>query len=106
MITLIKTEVKYFGLQLVLILLLLLAFTAFSLNDIKIFVQIYFLKTYFWSAIIGLGVYGLVFIIWSIRKKEMRERVHALIPMSVKSISISRWLFGIIPFVLVGFYIQ
>jgi hypothetical protein len=106
MITLIKTEVKYFGLQLVLILLLLLAFTAFSLNDIKIFVQIYFLKTYFWSAIIGLGVYGLVFVIWSIRKKEMRERVHALIPMSVKSISISRWLFGIIPFVLVGFYIE
>jgi hypothetical protein len=36
----------------------------------------------------------------------MRERVHALIPMSVKSISISRWLFGIIPFVLVGFYIE
>ncbi len=106
MYKLFKSEIEYFILPVIIVVMLPLSFTFSALNDLKVFTEIYFLKKYFWSTVIGLGIYGLVFIVWSIKKKELRERVHALIPMSVKSISISRWLFGIIPFVLVGFYIE
>jgi hypothetical protein len=106
MYKLFKSEIEYFILPVIIVVMLPLSFTFVALNDVKVFTEIYFLKKYFWSTVIGLGIYGLVFIVWSIKKKELRERAHALIPMSVKSISISRWLFGIIPFVFVGFYIE
>ena len=74
--------------------------------SVKAFTQIYFLKKYFWSVVVGLGIYATVFIIWSLRKKELREREHALLPIGINNISIVRWLFGISPFVLVGLYIE
>jgi len=106
MFTLLKSEIKYFRLPLIAIVMLPLFFTVIALNDIKLFSQIYFLKKYFWSAVIGLGTYGFVFMIWSMRKKELRERVHALIPISINKLSVIRWLFGISPFILVGLYIE
>ena len=106
MYRLLKSEIEYFIIPLIIVAIIPLCFTLAALNDLKAFTEIYFLKKYFWASVIGLGIYGLVFMVWSIKKKELRERVHALIPLSVKSISISRWLFGIIPFVLVGFYIE
>ena len=106
MYKLLKNEIEYFIIPISVIVILPLSFTFATLSELQVFSEIYFLKKYFWSTLIGLGIYGLVFIIWSIRKKEMRERVHALIPMSVKSISIGRWIFGIAPYVLVGFYIE
>jgi hypothetical protein len=106
MLALLKTEMKYFRLPLLVIIILPLIFTAFAISDIKTFPQVYFLKKYFWSVLVGLGIYGLVFLIWSMRKKEMRERKHALTPITVNRISFIRWLFGITPFVLVGLYIE
>jgi hypothetical protein len=106
MLALLKSEMKYFRFPLLVMIILPLIFTAFALSDIKTFPQVYFLKKYFWSALVGLGIYGLVFMIWSMRKKEMRERKHALTPIAVNRISFMRWLFGISPFVLVGLYIE
>ena len=106
MFKLLKSEIEYFILLVLLIILLPLCFTVFAINDVQAFSQIYFFKKYFWSVLVGLGIYALVFIIWTLRKKELRERKHALIPLATKKISISRWLCGISPFILVGLYIE
>ncbi len=106
MYRLLKTEINYFKLHLSVIVLVSLIFTICALNNIKLFPQIYFLEKYFWSVIVGLGIYALVFMIWSMRKKEMRERQHALLPISINKLTFTRWLFGVSPFILVGFYIE
>jgi hypothetical protein len=106
MFRLLKSEIEYYWLFILPIILLPLSFTSFAINDVKVFTEIYFLKKYFWSALVGLGIYVFVFIILAIRKKELSERKHALIPLATNKISISRWLFGISPFVLVGLYIE
>jgi hypothetical protein len=106
MFKLLKFEIKYYWLFILPIILLPLSFTSFAMNEVKVFTEIYFLKKYFWSALVGLGIYIFVFIIWALRKKELRERKHALIPLARNKISISRWLFGISPFLVVGLYIE
>lgn len=106
MYKLLKSEIQYFKISLAIIVLLPLAFTVSALSNILLFENIYFLRKYFWSMIIGVGTYVLVFIIWSMRKKEMREREHALLPITLNSISFFRWIFGIAPFVLIGLYIE
>jgi len=106
MYKLLKSEIQYFKLPLAIIVLLPLIFTVFALSNILLFENIYFLKKYFWSMIVGVGTYALVFIIWSLRKKEMREREHALLPITLNNLSFFRWVFGIAPFVLIGSYIE
>jgi hypothetical protein len=56
--------------------------------------------------VVGMGTYALVFTIWSYRKKELRERAPITAPLNLNQISIVRWIFGIAPFILVGFYIE
>lgn len=106
MFKLLKSEIEYFWLLVLPIIFLPISFTIFALIDIKAFAEVYFLKKYFWSALVGLGIYGLVFIIWSLRKREFRERSHALIPVTTYRRSIIRWIFGISPWLIVGLYIE
>ena len=106
MLKILKAEIEYYNLLILLLVILPLCFTIFAENDILLFTNIYFLKKYFWSVLVGLGIYGIVFAIWSSRKKELRERIHALIPVKLKKRSISRWILGISPFIIVGFYIE
>ena len=73
MLKILKAEIEYNKTLLVVMLLLPLSFTIFALNDVKLFPQIYFLKKYFWSMVIGLGTYFLVYVIWTVRKKEFRD---------------------------------
>lgn len=106
MLTILKYEIKYFWLLISVLFLLPIIFTIVGLQDLKFFTEVYFLKKYFWSVLIGLGIYGLVFMIWSVRKKEFRERVHAQIPVKLKYRSFTRWIFGVAPFLTVGIYIE
>jgi len=106
MYRLIKSEIDYFKIPLTGILLLLLLFTVFSLGNIKLFAQIVFLKKYFWSMIVGLGSYGLVFFLWMQRVKEKHERMLFLLPTEMKIKGSSRWIFAVLPFTLVMVYIQ
>ncbi len=103
---LIRTEIVYnkylFGAQLI----LLVAFTTFALMDISPFENSYFLGKYFWSILVGLGIYLLVFALWSIRKKETRDRLHGLVPVNIKRLSIMRWVLGVSPFLLGIIYLE
>jgi hypothetical protein len=82
---LIKIELKYFKIPLFVIVLLLLLFTIYAINDVQVFSDIEFLGKYFWSMVIGLGSYGIVFILWSQRVKEKHERMIYLLPISLNS---------------------
>ncbi|NOX17506.1 MAG: hypothetical protein GXO87_04390 [Chlorobi bacterium] len=106
MLKILMAEIKYFKLPLLVIFALPLIFTVAALNDILLFEQVYFLKKYFWSVFVGLGTYALIIIIWSLRKKEIRERVHAALPVSVGKLAVGRWIFAVSPFLIVGFYVE
>ncbi|MDX1699809.1 MAG: hypothetical protein R3250_04275 [Melioribacteraceae bacterium] len=106
MFKLIKNEIEYFKIPLLAILFLLSMFTLFALYDIELFSDVEFLKKYLWSMIIGLGSYGLVFILWSQRVKENHERMIYSLPIKINSKRWSRWIFAILPFVFVMVYIQ
>jgi hypothetical protein len=56
--------------------------------------------------VIGLGSYGIVFILWSQRVKEKHERMIYLLPISLNSKRWGRWIFAILPFLFVMIYIQ
>ena len=103
---LIKAEIEYFKIPLMAIVILPLSFTIFAMADIHLFHQTYFLKKYFWSMVLGVGTYAFVLIIWTIRKKEMRDRLHSSLPVSLNQTAIIRWLFGIAPFILTWIYIE
>ena len=106
MYKLIINEIRYFKLSLILVGLLLLIFTIFALSNTLIFQQVFFLKKFFWSMIVGLGTYGLVFFIWMQRVKEKHERIHNLLPVTNRKKSLNRWLFAILPFSLTLIYVQ
>jgi len=106
MLKILKAEIEYFKLLILAIVLLPLLFTVFAMNDVLLFQNVYFLKKYFWSVVVGLGIYAFVFMIWSLRKKELREREHILLPISINRIAFNRWLFGVAPFILIGGYLE
>jgi len=106
MLKILKAEIEYFRLPVLAIILLPLLFTVFALNDILLFPKIYFMKKYFWSLAIGMGTYLFVYAIWTFRKKEYRERLHIMLPLNIHHLSISRWFFGIVPFIFVGLFIE
>jgi hypothetical protein len=106
MYKLIKYEILYNKQSLLLLAVLTMTFTLFALINIVIFKEIYFLEKYSWSALVGLGAYGIVFYIWSLRVKEKREIYHCLLPVALKKVSIGRWIWAILPFVTVLIYLQ
>jgi len=106
MFKILKSEIQYFNWLMLLMVILPICFTLFAMNDILLFTKVYFLKKYFWSVLVGMGIYGLMFMIWSLRKKELRERIHYLIPVKLNNLSFVRWLLGVSPFVLIGLYIE
>ena len=81
MLQMLKTEIEYFWIYLLIIVLLLLGFTVFELNNIAFFSDIYLFKKYFWSMVIGMGAYIIVYIIWVMRKKELRDRFNIILPL-------------------------
>jgi hypothetical protein len=106
MLRIIKTEMDYFKVPLAAILVLLMFFTLFAFNDIQVLSKNDFFKKYFWSMIIGLGSYGIVFLLWMQRVKEKHERIMALLPISLKTKKWSRWIFAVLPLTTAFIYIQ
>ena len=106
MIKILKAESQYFLIPLGAMICLPLIFTVYIMSDIILFADVYFLKKYFWSMIIGLGGYMFMFIIWAIRKKESRDRYHHTFPLTLNHITFIRWVFGVIPFLLIGIYFE
>ena len=53
-----------------------------------------------------MGAYIIVYIIWVMRKKELRDRSNIILPININQLSIVRWLFGIIPFVFILLYLE
>lgn len=106
MMNLLKSEIMYFKIPLGIIVLLPLIFAVYAFSNIILFNDIYFLGKYFWSMFVGLGVYAFVFIIWVLREKEQRDRMHYLIPIPIRRISISRWFFGAGPIILVVLFLE
>jgi len=106
MLKILKAEINYFMIPLIAIALLPLSFTIFTAADIHAFLGFNFFEKYFWSLIFGFGTYGFVFIIWTLRKKEVRDRLHSTLPVSLNQTAIIRWLFGIAPFILIWIYLE
>ena len=106
MLQILKAEIEYFWIHLLIIVMLLLSFTVFELNNIAFFSDIYLFKKYFWSMVIGMGAYIIVYIIWVVRKKELRDRSTIILPLNINQLSLVRWLFGIIPFVFILLYLE
>ena len=106
MLQILKAEIEYFWIHLLIIVMLLLSFTVFELNDIAFFSDIYLFKKYFWSMVIGMGAYFIVYVIWVVRKKELRDRSTIILPLNINQLSIVRWLFGITPFVFILLYLE
>lgn len=96
--TILKTEIKYFQILLGMIVSLTLLFASFAILNIKNLFDIEFFNRYIWSIYIGLGTYSLVFAIWFTRFKESRDRVHNSLPITIFKQSVTRWLFGVSPF--------
>lgn len=101
MLKLAKSEISYFIWIYISIGIMLICFTLFAVWDIKLFEYSRFLSRYFWSAIIGLGCYAVVFAIWTTRRKEKRDRQIMLLPLSVSQVSRARLLFGLSPFLMI-----
>ncbi|MBU0473416.1 MAG: hypothetical protein KKF62_04575 [Bacteroidetes bacterium] len=106
MLHLLKTEIEYYKYYLGGIMLLPILFLLFAMLNIHLFQETYFLKKYFWSMLVGIGTYALVFILWTLRKRELRERIFASLPLTINQISIARGLFGVLPFLVVGIFIE
>lgn len=98
---LIKTEIKYNALLLIPAAALPFVFFIFAENEIIVFQGQPFLDKYFWSMLIGLGTYALIFALWAQRKKEARERLHQLLPLKTRTVGLQRWIFGVSPFLFV-----
>ena len=84
---------------------ILLVFTFFALLDIQILESSNFIGKYLWSIIISFGAYIIVYTILQVRTNENRDRRHSQFPLSIKTISISRWSFGIIPLISAVIYL-
>lgn len=101
-----KAEIKYFVSLVLAIIIPPLGFTIFATAKILPFQGTGFLTKYFWSLVIGMGTYLFVFIIWSIRKKEIRDSLHSILPVSINNIAVARLIFGAAPFLLIYIYIE
>lgn len=103
MFKLLKSESSYFIILLSVLSVLPIAFAVYSSLNIELTENpnTPFINKYFWSIFIGLGTYSIYFIIWGIREKEKRDRLHVLIPRTLKSVSFSRWLFGSLPLIYI-----
>ena len=103
--TIIKTEIIYSKHNLLVVTGLLLAFSLFALLEIHISTDANFVGRYLWTMIIALGIYIVIYQIWSTRIRTKRDRFHHQLPISVSKISFARWLFGILPLLSVIIYI-
>jgi len=104
--TLITSEIKYNLYNWILIAALPVSFTLMGWLDIKVFQNIEFLKKYFWSALIGLGIYVLIFSIWAERAKELRDRHLALLPLEKRKVTLIRFFTAILPFIILPVYLE
>jgi len=95
-----KSEIKYFQFLLGMILSLVLVFAAFAITNTKDFFRIEFFDRFAWSIFVGLGTYFLVFAIWINRYKESRDRLHFMLTINKMKVSLTRWFFGISPFII------
>ncbi len=106
MLKILKAEIEYFKIPLIVMVIPLIAFAVFAAADIHLFQNGRVLKKFFWPLTIGMGTYALVFIIWTFRKKELRDRSQSVLPISLDKITFTRWLFGIAPLVLIWTYLE
>ena len=106
MLHLLKSEIVYSKYFMIGIILLPILFAIIAMNDTFLFPGSFFVSKYLWSMIVGVGTYLFVYSIWALRKKEFRERLSIMVPLSVTNISFARWLFGIAPFIIVGLSIE
>lgn len=93
-----KAEIKYFQILLGMMISLILLFAVFAVLNINNFFDLEFFNRYIWSIYVGLGTYSLVFAIWFTRFKESRDRVHNSLPITIFNQSVTRWFFGVSPF--------
>jgi hypothetical protein len=106
MFKLIKSEIEYFIWLYAVIALMLFTFTFFAAADQVVFESHRFFGKYFWSALIGLGCYLLVYTMGISRIKEKRDRQLVILPLSLKKIAFARLLFGTSPFLLIYLYLM
>ena len=106
MLKILKAEIEYFKILVGIIVLLPIIFSVFAITNTLGFNKTNFLDKFFWAILVGLGTYFFVFILWTIRKKEARERLHAVLPLGLFKISIVRWLLGISPFLATWIYLE
>ena len=104
--TIIKSEIEYNIYWIVLALALPVSFTIFGLNDIRFFEETPFLKKYFWNIYVSFVFYLAIILIWSIRAKEKRDRLIALLPHKKSYIAFTKFLMVVIPYVVLICYIE
>lgn len=106
MLRILKTELSYFIVPLLGITLLTLFFTICAAINFQIFINIEFLHKYSWAILLGLGSYAIVFFIWMNRVIEKHEMIISLLPRTNRNKSFNRWIFAVLPFVVLIIYLQ
>jgi hypothetical protein len=104
--TLLKSEIKYNAGLFFLIALICLTFTVLGLLDLELFKSGSFLEKYFWTIIISVGSYFIIFVYWSIRTVEKRDRLSVLLPLRKSELFFIRYLTGVVPFLIIASYIE
>lgn len=103
---LIKSEIKYNSGIVLATALINIAFTVSGLLGMNLLPPESFLGKYFWTIIIAVGSYFIIFIYWTKRTVEKRERLSVLLPITKKQIALIRYLLGVLPFFIIASWIE
>ncbi len=103
---LIKSELKYNSGLILITAFINIAFAVTGLLDISLFSENSFIGKYFWSIIIAVGSYFIIFIYWTKRTVEKKDRLYALLPLTNKQLALFRYLLGVLPFIIIASWIE
>ncbi len=99
-------DLKYYWFVFMMMSLPLIIFTILGLTDTYIDLNMEFINKYFWSLVIGLGSYFLIYGMHVNKYKEKHDRVLAYLPVPLKNRAIYKFAFGIFPIVSIVFFLE
>jgi hypothetical protein len=81
-------------------------FTILGLANVNMNLTVEFLNKYFWPLTIGLGSYFLIYGMHVNKNKERHDRILATLPLDIKFRTTYKFVFGVLPIVLIILYLE
>jgi hypothetical protein len=100
----VKTEYRYNIIIYCLIAIVFAGYSIYALSNTQLLNSEYFGIDY-WGGIIAGFLYLLYFILWPLRIREQRDRINALLPVSIKSIASANLIYASAPIVIIAAYL-